>query len=133
MYTGESFSLKGWALTFLMRGFGLSNKLSIKVGFAFSNKGLKSKDLRFRMKKKKFMLFFVMFNDFRFGLGIFTTHLTYICHNCLCHMQTTLSELPLHNANSVIVIFNVERTFKAYVCQMCGKYAKTKYEIIKII
>ena len=22
-------------------------------------------------------------------------------------------------------------TFKAYVCQMCGKYAKTKFEIIK--
>ena len=77
------------------------------------------------------MLFFVMFNDFRFGLGIFTTHLTYICHKCPFHMKTTLSVLPLHNANSVIVIFNVERTFKAYVCQMCGKYAKTKSEIMK--
>ena len=46
-------------------------------------------------------------------------------------MKTTLLVLPLHNANSVIVIFNVERTFKAYACQMCGKYAKTKYEIMK--
>ena len=42
---------KGWAQTFLTRGFGLSKKLSIKAGFAFSNKGLTSKDLQFRMKK----------------------------------------------------------------------------------
>ena len=29
------------------------------------------------------------------------------------------------------MIFNVEKTFMAYVCQMCGKYTKTKLEIIK--
>ena len=43
--------LKSWALTFLMRGFGLSKKLSIEVGFAFYNKCLKSQDLQFRIKK----------------------------------------------------------------------------------
>ena len=55
------------------------------------------------------MLFFIMFNDFRFGLVIFTTHLTYIRPKCLFHM-----ELLLHNASSVIVIFYVEITFQAY-------------------
>ena len=70
-----------------------------------------------------------MFNGFRFGLGIFTTDLTYICLKCLSTWKITLTELPLHNAKSVIVIFYVERTFKAYECQMCGKYAKTKSEI----
>ena len=35
---------KGWEATFLIRAFGLSVKLSTKVGFADSNKGLKSKD-----------------------------------------------------------------------------------------
>ena len=29
------------------------------------------------------------------------------------------------------MILYVEGTFKAYVCQMCGEYAKTKSEIIK--
>ena len=52
-----------------------------------------------------------MFNDFRFDLGIFTTHLTYICHKCLYHMENHITELPLHNANSIIVIFYVEKIF----------------------
>ena len=86
---------KGWALPFLMRGFGLSKTLSIEVGFAFSNKGLKSQDLRLRM-----------FNDFRFGLGKCTTHLTYIRLNVVSTWKITLTELPLHNANSVIVLFS---------------------------
>ena len=34
-----------------MTGFGLAKKLSIKAGFAFSNKGLKSHVVQFRMKK----------------------------------------------------------------------------------
>ena len=72
-----------------------------------------------------------MFNEFRFGLGIFTTQLTYICLKCLSTWKIILTELPLHNAKSVIVIVYVERTFKAYVCQMCGKYAQTKSEIMK--
>ena len=42
---------KGRALTFLMRGFGLSKKLSMKVGFDFFNKGLKSPDLIFGIKE----------------------------------------------------------------------------------
>ena len=71
-----------------------------------------------------------MFRDFGFGLSIFTTHLTYICHKCPFHMKTTLSVLPLHNANSVVAIFYVKRTFKTYGCQMCGKYAKTKSKIM---
>ena len=64
--------------------------------------------------------------------------LTYIQHiwntyavNVFSTWKITVTELPLHNAKSVIVIFYVERTFKAYVCQMCGKYAKTKSEIMK--
>ena len=70
----------------------------------------------------------MMFDDFRFGLGIFTTHLTYICLKCLFHMEFTLPELPLHNANS----FSVEKkTFMSCGCQICGKYAKTKSEIVK--
>ena len=49
----------------------------------------------------------MILNDFRFGFGIFTTHLPYICLKCL---------FP-HGS--------------IYVCQMCGKYAKTKFEIMK--
>ena len=37
---------KGWTLTFFIIGFGLSKKLSIKIGLVFSYKGLKSQDLR---------------------------------------------------------------------------------------
>ena len=74
------------ALTFLMRGFGLSRKPSIKVGFAFSKKGLKFQDPQFRMTKK-YMLFFKMFNGFRLDLCIFTTHLTYICLKWLFNME----------------------------------------------
>ena len=36
---------------FLIRAFGLSEELSTEVGFAFSNNGFKSQDLRFGMKK----------------------------------------------------------------------------------
>ena len=46
-------------------------------------------------------------------------------------MENHIAELPLHNANSVIMIFYVERIFKAFVCQMYGKYATTKSEIMK--
>ena len=42
--------------------------------------------------------------------------------NVFSTWKITLTELPLHNANPVIVILYVERTFKAYVCPMCGKY-----------
>ena len=72
-------TVKGWALTFLMKGFGLSKKPSIKDGFAFPSKGLKSKNLGFRMKK--------VYAHFRFGLSIFTTHLTYICLKYPCHIE----------------------------------------------
>ena len=78
---------KGWALTFVMRGFRLSKKQSIEVGFAFSNKDLKFQDLRCRMKRKKLYAHFIMFNEFRFGLGLFTTHLTYICLKFLFHIE----------------------------------------------
>ena len=36
---------KGWELTFLIRAFGLSEKLSICVGFGFSDKGFQSQNL----------------------------------------------------------------------------------------
>ena len=37
----------------------------------------------------------------------------------------------MYNANSVIEFFNVEKTFRALACQMCGTYSKTKSEIMK--
>ena len=42
---------KGWEATFLITVFGLSEELSTKLRFVFSNNGVKSQDLRFRMKK----------------------------------------------------------------------------------
>ena len=33
--------------------------------------------------KKNYMIFLIMFHDFRFGLGIVTTHLTYHCLKCI--------------------------------------------------
>ena len=66
---------------FLIRAFGLSKERLTEVGCVFSDKSLKFKDLLFRMKRKKYdMLFFIiffMFHDFRFGLGIVTTHFIY--------------------------------------------------------
>ena len=105
-------AVNGWALIFLIRGFGLSKKWSIEVGFAFSIKALKSQDLRFRMTKKKYMLF-ILFQDFRFGLCIFTPHLT---------------ELALCSGDLINVIFHVEKPF---LCQICGKYAKITCKIIQ--
>ena len=58
---------KGWEATFLDRAFGFSKKLSTAVGFAFSNNGLKSQDLWFRMKKN-FMLFLILVHDLNFAL-----------------------------------------------------------------
>ena len=37
----------------------------------------------------------------------------------------------LHNDNSIYVIFNVEKTFNASSCNMCGKYTKNHWEIRK--
>ena len=34
-----------------------------------------------------------MFNDYRFGLGIFTTHLTYMCPECLFHMENHINKV----------------------------------------
>ena len=124
------FCKKDLALTFLMRGLGFSKKLKIEVGFAFSNKGLKFQELWFEMTKN-YMGASIMFIDFRFGLIIFTTHVTYICLKYCFTWKITLTELPLHNATSVIVIFYLERTSKAYVYQICCKYANTKIEIMK--
>ena len=118
------------ALTIVSRGFGLSNQLSIEVVFSFSNKGLKSQDFKFRMKKKN-IYFLIIVYDIKFGLGIFTTHFTYIFLKCLFHIETALVELALHNAYSFFVVFYVVKTFKAYVCPICCKYVKTKSRIIK--
>ena len=64
-----------------------------------------------------------MVHDFRFGLSIFTTHLTWI--------ENDNTGLAVCSGNSRYVIFHVEKKFKAYVYQMCSIYAKTKSEIIK--
>ena len=79
-------AVKGWEATFLIRAFGLSGELSTEVGFAFLYNGLKSQDLRLRMKNNH-MIFLIMSHDFRFCLGIVTTHLTYQCPKCLFHME----------------------------------------------
>ena len=47
------------------------------------------------------------------------------------HIYSWKPFYPLNNANSVYVIFHVEKTFNALVCQMCRKYTKTKSEIMK--
>ena len=41
----EIITLKGWELMFLIRAFGLSEKLSIGVGFGFSDIDLTSQNL----------------------------------------------------------------------------------------
>ena len=51
---------KGWELTFLFRTFGLSQKNSKGVGFWFSDKGLKSQNLRLRTKKSWCFLYWFM-------------------------------------------------------------------------
>ena len=77
------------------------------------------------------MLFFIMFHDFRFGLSIFTTHLSSYALMSFPHEKITINELELFSGNSINVIFHVEMTFNECVCQICGKYAKTKSEIHK--
>ena len=69
--------------------------------------------------------------DIKFGPGIFTTHFTYIFLKCLFRFETAITELALHNANSVFVVFSVVKTFKAYVYPIFCKYDKTKSRIIK--
>ena len=85
IYKGVIYSSKDWEPTFLIGAFGLSEEISTEVGFAFSNNGLKSQDLQFGMKKY-YMIFLIMFHDFRFGLRIVTTHLT--CHCLIFLFQT---------------------------------------------
>ena len=65
---------------------------------------------------------------------LFLAYLLRIWHTYVLNVFSTwiitLTELALHHANSVIVIFYVEKAVKAYVCQMCEKYAKTKSGIM---
>ena len=49
---------KVWEITFLIRGFGLSEKMLIGGGFDFSDKGLKSQNLQLRTKKMHVWIFF---------------------------------------------------------------------------
>ena len=49
--------LKGWEATFLIRAFCLPEELCTKVGFAFSNNGLRSQYLRLTMENKLHDLF----------------------------------------------------------------------------
>ena len=51
---------KVWELTFLIRAFSLSGKLSIGVGFGFGDKGLKSQSLQLRTKKKLDAFFYTV-------------------------------------------------------------------------
>ena len=43
-------------------------------------------------------------------------------------LKITITELPLRNANSVIMIFLWENNILAYVCQSSDKFANTKTE-----
>ena len=72
---------------FLIRDVGLTEELSTMDGFAASNNSLQSQDLRFRLKKKKHMIFLIMFHGFRFCLRIVTKHLTYQCPKPLFYME----------------------------------------------
>ena len=58
---------------FLIRAFDMSEEVSSKVGFAFSKNGLKFQDLQFG-SKKNYMIFLIMFYDFRFGQFDFSYH-----------------------------------------------------------
>ena len=64
--------------------------MSIVVGFAFSDKGLKSQDIQFRIEK--LYTFFDNVLWLLFGLGIFTTHLTYQCLKCFTTWKIPLTE-----------------------------------------
>ena len=122
----------GWVPTFLIRAFGLSEEPSTKVGFAFSNIGLKSQDQWFGMKKND-MVVLIMFHDCKFGVGIVTTHLTYHCLKCF-FFHTKIALLKKHNTMLTQLLsffFHVEKKFRALACQMCGNYSKAKSEIMK--
>ena len=84
---------KSWEPTFLIRDFGFYEELSTKVGFAFSNNGLKLQDLQFGMEKN-YMNFLIMFHDFIFDLDLDLDldHLTYHCPKCLFHTQNCIIE-----------------------------------------
>ena len=46
-------------------------------------------------------------------------------------LKITITELPLHNANSVIMIILWGNNILAYVCQSSGKFANTKTETMR--
>ena len=71
----KMFKPMGWELTFIIRAFGLSAELSIVVGFGFSDKGLKYKNLQIRTKKKC-DAFLQMFSEIIFILEILSIYYT---------------------------------------------------------
>ena len=78
------------------------------------------------------MFCLIMFHDFRFGLGIVTTHLNYHCRKGF-FFKKEIALLSKHYAmlTQLSGFFHVEKTFRAFVCQMCGNYSKTKSKIMK--
>ena len=57
------------------------------------------------MKKKIYMVFLIMFYDFRFSLGIVTTHLTNAL-NVFSTWKNFITELAaLYNAYSIMQLF----------------------------
>ena len=78
------------------------------------------------------MFCLIIFHDFRFGLGIVTTHLNYHCLKGLFPPKK-IALLSKHYTmlTQLSSFSHVEKTFRAFVCQMCGKYSKTKSKIMK--
>ena len=63
-----------------------------------------------------------MFHDFRFGLVIVTTHLTYHCLKCCFHTKNRIKKYS---------VFPCEKDIKGIGCKNSGKYSKMKSEIMK--
>ena len=75
-------SSKDWALIFfLWEDLGYLKTVNQVKVCLFLSKVWNSKIYDLEWSKKNYA-FFIMFNDFRFGLWIFTKHLTYTCLKC---------------------------------------------------
>ena len=55
---------KSWEITFLIRAFGLIERLLIGVGLGFSDKGLKSQKLQLRRRSKNIYIYFFQYSIF---------------------------------------------------------------------
>ena len=75
--------------------------------------GLKYQNLQLRMKKNV-IIFLILFNDFRFCLGIGTTHLTYQALNVFTTWKNSINELAFHIACSIMHYFVLKRNLRQW-------------------